>query len=81
MKLVSFDAFRTPRLPESHYIKPELFFTHLAEVREADWVLFPNTGRSILWFSASNSGFFRAWPPFEPDDAPLKPTPVWPLTL
>ncbi|GGO78201.1 hypothetical protein GCM10011348_09550 [Marinobacterium nitratireducens] len=41
MKLVSFDAFRTLRLPETHYIKPELFFTHLADLREADWVLFP----------------------------------------
>ncbi|NVK43633.1 MAG: hypothetical protein HWE39_20505 [Oceanospirillaceae bacterium] len=41
MKLVSFDAFRTLRLPETNYIKPELFFTHLTDVREADWVLFP----------------------------------------
>ncbi|WP_020682020.1 ATP-grasp domain-containing protein [Marinobacterium rhizophilum] len=41
MKLVSFDAFRTLRLPETNYIKPELFFTHLARVKEADWVLFP----------------------------------------
>lgn len=41
MKLVSFDAFRTLRLTEARYIKPELFFTHLNEVSEADWVLFP----------------------------------------
>lgn len=41
MKQVSFDAFRTLRLPETNYIKPELFFTHLARVKEADGILFP----------------------------------------
>lgn len=41
MQLVSFDAFRTLRLPAAHYIKPELYFTQLNDVRDADWVLFP----------------------------------------
>jgi len=41
MNLVSFDALRTLKLPGATYIKPELFLRHLALLRSADWVLFP----------------------------------------
>lgn len=41
MKLVSFNAFRTLDVPIARYIKPELLFGQLDDVREADWVLFP----------------------------------------
>jgi len=41
MKLVSFDALRTLNLPDTTYIKPELFYRELPLIRSADWVLFP----------------------------------------
>ena len=41
MKLVSFDALRTLKLPGATYLKPELFLRHLPLLRSADWVLFP----------------------------------------
>jgi ribosomal protein S6--L-glutamate ligase len=41
MQLVSFDIFRTLGLPNTCYLKPENFFAHKAELRAADWVLFP----------------------------------------
>ncbi|MFP8966937.1 RimK family alpha-L-glutamate ligase [Pokkaliibacter sp. CJK22405] len=41
MRLVSFDAFRSLRLPDTTYIKPELFFSQLPTVQEADWVVYP----------------------------------------
>ena len=41
MKLVSFDALRTLNLPDTTYIKPELFYRELPLIRFADWVLFP----------------------------------------
>lgn len=41
MRLVSFDALRTFRLPDVTYIKPDHFYRELATIREADWVLFP----------------------------------------
>jgi ribosomal protein S6--L-glutamate ligase len=41
MKLVSFDALRTLKLPGTTYIKPEHFLQQMALVKSADWVLFP----------------------------------------
>lgn len=41
MKLVSFNAFRTLRLPDVTYIKPEHYQRHLPLIAEADWLLFP----------------------------------------
>ncbi|WP_196158276.1 RimK family alpha-L-glutamate ligase [Reinekea sp. G2M2-21] len=41
MRLISFDALRTLKFPEHRYLKPELFLNHLDEIREADFVLFP----------------------------------------
>jgi ribosomal protein S6--L-glutamate ligase len=41
MKLVSFDALRTLNLPDTTYIKPELFYRELPLIRSVDWVLFP----------------------------------------
>jgi len=41
MKLVSFDALRTLNLPDTTYVKPELFYRELSLIRAADWVLFP----------------------------------------
>jgi ribosomal protein S6--L-glutamate ligase len=41
MRLVSFDALRTLKLPDTTYIKPELFIQQLPLIRSADWVLFP----------------------------------------
>jgi ribosomal protein S6--L-glutamate ligase len=41
MKLVSFDALRTLKLPDVTYIKPELFSQQLPLIKSADWVLFP----------------------------------------
>ena len=41
MQCVSFDAFRTLRLPDTLYIKPEQMFRHKSELAAADWVLFP----------------------------------------
>lgn len=41
MQCVSFDAFRTLGLPNVRYIKPEHMFRHKAEIRDAEWVLFP----------------------------------------
>ena len=41
MRLVSFDALRSLEIPGAHYIKPELYFRHLDEVKAAERVLFP----------------------------------------
>lgn len=41
MRLVSFDAFRTCRLPNAHYIKPDHLDKHMALIQAADWCLFP----------------------------------------
>lgn len=41
MRIVSFDAFRTLGIPGVTYIKPESYLAHLAEIRQADWLLFP----------------------------------------
>jgi len=41
MKLVSFDALRTLKLPDTTFIKPERLLEKLPLVRAADWVLFP----------------------------------------
>lgn len=41
MKLISFDALRTLKFPSHSYIKPEHFFRHKDDIRQADWVLFP----------------------------------------
>ncbi|HEX7037154.1 MAG TPA: hypothetical protein VF210_15375 [Pseudomonadales bacterium] len=41
MRLVTFDPFRTLGIPGVKYIKPELYRDHLAEIRAADWLLFP----------------------------------------
>lgn len=41
MKLITFDALRTLGLPRARYIKPERMYDHLDEIREADWLLFP----------------------------------------
>lgn len=41
MRLVTFDPFRTLGLPGVRYIKPEHMHRHLDELREADWLLFP----------------------------------------
>ncbi len=41
MRLVSFDAFRTCRLPNAHYLKPDHQNLHLPLIQQADWCLFP----------------------------------------
>lgn len=41
MRLVTFDPFRTLGLPGVRYIKPDHMHRHLDELREADWLLFP----------------------------------------
>ncbi len=41
MHLVSFDIFRTLGFPETTVLKPEHFLRHKDELRQADWVLFP----------------------------------------
>lgn len=41
MKLISFDALRTLGLPGVRYIKPDRMYDHLEEIRDADWLLFP----------------------------------------
>ena len=41
MKLVSFDAFRTLRLPDVTVFKPEHMFRQKEVILTADWVLFP----------------------------------------
>lgn len=41
MHLVSFDALRTLKLPDTTFVKPELFHEHLPLLRAADWLLFP----------------------------------------
>lgn len=41
MQLVTFDAFRTLRLPDVRYVKPEHFLQQRTTVEAADWVLFP----------------------------------------
>lgn len=41
MRLISFDVFRTLGLPDVQVIKPEHFLRHRDDLRDADWVLFP----------------------------------------
>ncbi len=41
MKLITFDVFRTLGIPGVRYIKPERMYDHLEEIRQADWLLFP----------------------------------------
>ena len=41
MQLVSFDALRTLKLPDTTFIKPEHYLRHLPQIRAADWLLFP----------------------------------------
>lgn len=41
MNIISFDALRTLHLPSVRYIKPESMFDHLEEIKQADWLLFP----------------------------------------
>lgn len=41
MRLITFDALRCLDIPDTRYIKPELMFRHKDEIKEADWVLFP----------------------------------------
>lgn len=41
MNLISFNVFRTLRLPDTQVIKPEHFFQYKDAIRSADWVLFP----------------------------------------
>ncbi len=41
MKLYTFDRFRTLGIPGVEHIKPEAFLQRLEDLRNADWVLFP----------------------------------------
>ena len=41
MRLITFDALRCLEIPDTRYIKPELMFRHKDEIKEADWILFP----------------------------------------
>ena len=41
MNIISFDALRTLHLPNVRYIKPESMYDHLEEIKQADWLLFP----------------------------------------
>lgn len=41
MQLVSFDALRTLKLPDTTFIKPDRFLEQLPRIRAADWLLFP----------------------------------------
>jgi len=41
MRLVTFDALRCLEIPATRYIKPELMFRHKEDIRQADWILFP----------------------------------------
>lgn len=42
MRLITFDPFRTLGLPGVRYIKPDHMHRHIAELRDADWLLFPD---------------------------------------
>ena len=41
MNIISFDALRTLHLPNVRYIKPDAMYDHLEEIKQADWLLFP----------------------------------------
>lgn len=41
MKLISFDAMRTFGIAGTVYVKPENVHCHMAEIQQADWLLFP----------------------------------------
>ena len=41
MRLITFDALRCLDISDTRYIKPELMFRHKDEIKEADWILFP----------------------------------------
>ena len=41
MRLITFDALRCLDIPGTRYIKPELMFRHKDEIKDADWILFP----------------------------------------
>ncbi|SBS26174.1 Ribosomal protein S6 modification protein [Marinomonas spartinae] len=41
MNIISFDALRTLHLPNVRYIKPESMYDHLDDIKQADWLLFP----------------------------------------
>ena len=41
MRLLTFDALRCLDIPDTRYIKPELMFRHKDEIKDADWILFP----------------------------------------
>ncbi|HEX7064474.1 MAG TPA: hypothetical protein VF199_05340 [Bacillales bacterium] len=41
MKSVTFNPYRTIGMPNIRYIKPEQMLRHKSEIREADWLLFP----------------------------------------
>lgn len=41
MQLISFDPFRTLGFPDTRVLKPEHFFRHQDDLRQADWVLYP----------------------------------------
>ncbi|RFA29989.1 alpha-L-glutamate ligase [Alkalilimnicola ehrlichii] len=40
-ELITLNAYRALGIPGVRYIKPELLFRHLPEIRQARWVLFP----------------------------------------
>ncbi|SFM35997.1 ATP-grasp domain-containing protein [Marinobacter zhejiangensis] len=41
MNLISFDIFRTLGFPDTKTLKPEQFLNHKEELKQADWVLYP----------------------------------------
>lgn len=41
MRYISFDAFRTLKLPNVHYIKPDQLYKQQERIKRAEWVLFP----------------------------------------
>ncbi len=41
MHLITFNPFRCLDIPGTQYLKPERFYFHIEELRQADWILFP----------------------------------------
>ena len=42
MRLITFNPYRSIGVPQSRYIKPEHIFRHSDEVKDADWILYPD---------------------------------------
>ncbi|HSG61702.1 MAG TPA: hypothetical protein VLA24_09750 [Pseudomonadales bacterium] len=64
MRLVSFDAFRTCRLPNAHYIKPDHSSRSLELIKAADWCLFPEYWQVNTLVFGLNKRIFPSLPSY-----------------